>query len=393
MSDWRFTSAFIIGCSLLNLSLLTNLGPVTDQLCMLRMWSFHLCFVLALSPLLVKVWRVYKLTESARSARRLAITHQKTMLYTLPAILLQVLILALFSFLDPSLKETNVIIAGSISSQQSSCQHESKAFGIIQIIFEGGLVVIGCILAFKSRNMGSTLGESKQLLFAMYNVALVALVCVLMKYLLEIDQQYFYVIMTLGVFWATVFGSCAFVLPRLLKVQIEEKKRRSTQIGRHSSSTRNGSGRGSIGWIGSMYGSSLSNSRPSNNRDRSSNPRTSIRTRTRTPTPTWFVPRMVDVSSSTLTVSGELRMKASTHNLEGKLRMTNVFEDTQSYDSNDSKNRRETGEGKNEQKRDTPVTEDMISLNDIEAPEDHTIDYNEDHNNDDDVKKKNMTLK
>ncbi|MGK3754616.1 MAG: hypothetical protein ACI8RD_006925 [Bacillariaceae sp.] len=83
LSDWRFTSAFIIGCSLLNLSMLTNLGPSSNSICMLRMWSFHICFVLALSPLLVKVWRIYKLVGSAGRARRLSITNQKTAIYTL----------------------------------------------------------------------------------------------------------------------------------------------------------------------------------------------------------------------------------------------------------------------------------------------------------------------
>lgn len=40
-ADWRFTCAFIFGCSILNLSSYTLLGENTNQLCMLRMWSFH----------------------------------------------------------------------------------------------------------------------------------------------------------------------------------------------------------------------------------------------------------------------------------------------------------------------------------------------------------------
>lgn len=43
-ADWRFTCAFIAGCSVLNLSSLTLLGQNSDELCMLRMWSFNLLF-------------------------------------------------------------------------------------------------------------------------------------------------------------------------------------------------------------------------------------------------------------------------------------------------------------------------------------------------------------
>ena len=83
MSDWRFTSAFILGCALLNLTTLTYIGPATDQNCMLRMWSFHLVFVLAITPLLVKVWRIWKLVGSADRAVRLSITNLKALLYTM----------------------------------------------------------------------------------------------------------------------------------------------------------------------------------------------------------------------------------------------------------------------------------------------------------------------
>lgn len=40
-ADWRFTSAFIIGCANLNLSSYTLLGANTNPSCMIRMWSFN----------------------------------------------------------------------------------------------------------------------------------------------------------------------------------------------------------------------------------------------------------------------------------------------------------------------------------------------------------------
>lgn len=226
LSDWRFTSAFILGCAFLNLATLTFLGQATDFTCTMRMWAFHFVFVLTLAPLLVKVWRIFKLVHSAGRAVRLSITNKKAMLYTMPAILLQALILTLFTIFDPAKRYTYVDIDGSSSSQHGVCRHDTPAFMITQVIFEGGLVLVGCVLAFKTRNLGSTLGEAKQLLFAMYNVAFVALIVLLMGKYLNIDQKSVYVIMTMGTFWATVFSSCAFVLPRILHVYREESMRR-----------------------------------------------------------------------------------------------------------------------------------------------------------------------
>lgn len=235
MSDWRFTSAFILGCAVLNLTTLTYFGPASDEMCMLRMWSFHFVFVLTLAPLLVKVWRIYKLVGSADRAIRLSITNRDALLYTMPAILLQALILTLFSIFDPSKAYTFVDIDGSSSYQHTVCKHDTIAFGLTQLIFEGGLVLTGCVLAWKTRNLGSTLGEAKQLLFAMYNVGLVALIVLLMGSFLRIDQKSVYVIMTVGIFWSTVFSSCAFVLPRLLQIQRNTVRRRPCSVNRPSS--------------------------------------------------------------------------------------------------------------------------------------------------------------
>lgn len=142
-----------------------------------------------------------------------------------PAIAVQVLILTLFSILDPSVPYTSVEIDGSSSYQHIVCKHSTHGFTITQLLFEGGFIFVGCVLAFLTRNLGEALGEAKQLLFAMYNIALVALIVLLLGAFLSIDQKSVYVIMTVGVFWATVFSSCAFVLPRLMQVQNDSRRR------------------------------------------------------------------------------------------------------------------------------------------------------------------------
>eukprot|EP00567_Pseudictyota_dubia_P008211 CAMPEP_0197434494 /NCGR_PEP_ID=MMETSP1175-20131217/2209_1 /TAXON_ID=1003142 /ORGANISM="Triceratium dubium, Strain CCMP147" /LENGTH=133 /DNA_ID=CAMNT_0042963237 /DNA_START=25 /DNA_END=427 /DNA_ORIENTATION=- len=48
---------------------MTLVGPNTDALCLTRLWSFHLLFVIALAPLLVKVYRMHRLVGKRRLNR------------------------------------------------------------------------------------------------------------------------------------------------------------------------------------------------------------------------------------------------------------------------------------------------------------------------------------
>ena len=131
--------------------------------------------------------------------------------------------LTLASILDPPLKVDDVEISGSASTRSIFCGHERLFFIITQAIYLGGLTICGCVLAYKSRNLGSSVGEAKQMFFAMYNIALVALIVLVLRYPLKIDSKSFNIVMTLGICWGTVFSGATFVLPRLLQIKENEK--------------------------------------------------------------------------------------------------------------------------------------------------------------------------
>ena len=67
--------------------------------------------------------------------------------------------------------------------------------------------------------MDPKFGEAKQLIFALYNIAFTAVVIVAISLSADMEQNGFYVLQSIGVFWASVFSSCAFVLPRLLEMK------------------------------------------------------------------------------------------------------------------------------------------------------------------------------
>jgi len=216
-SDYRFTGAFIMNCGLFNLACLSFMGGNTDELCLLRMWLVHFFFVVTLAPLLVKTYRMYVLVGKP-GLKRQKISHFKTALMMVPFILIEVAILLIFTFVDPS-KETSLIEQdASTVTYRVVCAHETIAFTTVQLAYEGAILVVGCFLAYKTRNMKDDFGECKQLLLAMYNIALIASIIIVLAYVAELYGK-LRILVTVGVCWSTIFSSGVFVLPRLLQVQ------------------------------------------------------------------------------------------------------------------------------------------------------------------------------
>jgi hypothetical protein len=224
-ADWRFTCAFIFGCALLNGSTFTLLGENTDTTCLLRMWFFHFFFVLALAPLFVKVWRMKQLVGPSK-LRRKSISNTQAAVYTLPMILMQVAILITFTFVDPPQQTEQIENVDGVIVQSIVCEADTDAFFIVQLVFDAGFVLAGCILAYKTRNLDPQFGEAKQLIFAMYNIALVGMIIIIVASVAEIDPNGRSVLQAVGVFWGTVFSSAAFVLPRIMQVRHDERERK-----------------------------------------------------------------------------------------------------------------------------------------------------------------------
>jgi hypothetical protein len=108
--------------------------------------------------------------------------------------------------------------------QRAVCEHETDAFLITVLIFEAGFVLVGCYLAYKTRNLGDDFGEATQLMFAMYNIAFVGVIIVLVVNVADMDRNGRSVLQAVGVWWGTVFSTAAFVLPRLAQVRQQRRE-------------------------------------------------------------------------------------------------------------------------------------------------------------------------
>jgi len=221
--DWRFTCAFVAGCGLLNVATFTLVGPNTDATCLVRMWFFHLLFVTALAPLFIKCWRMYMLTRP--TYQRTTISNTQAALYTLPFILLQTTVLLIFTFVDPP-KATEVFSTEDGFTRSIVCQANTPAFFIVEIVLEAGLVLVGCALAYLQRHMDEKFGESKQMLVAMYNIALVGVVVLVVISTADMYGSGEKLLLSIGILWGSVLSAASFVLPRIVQINRGQGLRR-----------------------------------------------------------------------------------------------------------------------------------------------------------------------
>ena len=220
LADWRFTSAFLMGCALLNISSFTFLGENTEALCLARMWVFHFLFALVLSPLFVKIYRMYRLVGTPNRNPAI-ISNPQAVAMSLPIVLVQVIILAIFTIVDPPTPEDIIVVEDTYVTQRVECTTDSNAFTFTVLGFECGLVLIGCVLAFITRNLDSGFGQAKELGFAMYNIAFIGAIIAVITFAMDIDMTGQIVLFSMGIFCGSVFSSAAFVLPRLIQSQQE----------------------------------------------------------------------------------------------------------------------------------------------------------------------------
>jgi hypothetical protein len=76
----------------------------------------------ALSPLFVKVWRMYTLVTASRGFVRVNVTHFQAFLYSLPICIVEFVILTIFSFVDPPRVAEVLGVGGGFGMQRITCE-------------------------------------------------------------------------------------------------------------------------------------------------------------------------------------------------------------------------------------------------------------------------------
>lgn len=223
-ADFQFTSAFILGSASLNLTIFAFLGTPSDTICLSRMWLFYMLTTTMLAPLFVKAYRTYSLLgRPVAKAMTVKINNRSAWIRTLPIIITQIVILVVFTFVDPPVVTETIDLDDTIPTKGLRCEHETLVFSFTQGGYDLVLLLTGCILAYMTRNVDPRFGDAKALFFAMYNIAFTTLMLSLIITFVDISESGRYSLQAIGIFWATVFSSAAFVLPRLTAAKKERK--------------------------------------------------------------------------------------------------------------------------------------------------------------------------
>ena len=78
--------------------------------------------------------------------KRQTISHKQTALMVVPFLAVEVMILLIFTFADPNEMEESFDITQSGVTHRIICAHDTWAFFSVQLIYQGGLVLVGCFL-------------------------------------------------------------------------------------------------------------------------------------------------------------------------------------------------------------------------------------------------------
>jgi len=144
-------------------------------------------------------------------------------------ILIQAIILLITTFRDPP-TVTVVVDIDELNPQKSiRCESETYLFAIMQGTYDICLLITGCVLAYLTRNIDPRFGDAKALFFAVYNIAFTTLMMALIIIFVDVSESGKFALQLIGVFWATVFSSAAFVVPRLMAAKQDRRKNLKTQ--------------------------------------------------------------------------------------------------------------------------------------------------------------------
>ena len=238
---WRaaqpvFLVGFAIAASCMSASTLIYLGENTTTACAARPWLFNICFTLMFAFLFVKVHRVAIIFNNP-SMKKVRMTIASMFGRILLLVIIDVVLQTVWMVVDP-VKPTVIIDIGAQGAyvERIICSSDSPALNGLTIGYKALLILWGCLLAYKTRNVHSAFAESKMILTVMYNIALVGLIVLLLYNFLDatiaskVLIHSFGVLSVISVSCTLVFGPRAYQLYKSGDIDMQELVRQQTMM-------------------------------------------------------------------------------------------------------------------------------------------------------------------
>lgn len=168
---------------------------VLKRACMSQMWLLNLGITLVIAPLMTKTYRIYKLFSN-KSLSRTNLTNTRLVKYTCFFVLLDVLILLSWTFVDPP---KLVLTEVDHLEFQRQCHSNSNYWLTTVIFFKVIILAITATLAFKARKVSTAYNESTGLFSLFFLISIYFYLFLLFKIQIGIFVSV-YTIITMGTF-------------------------------------------------------------------------------------------------------------------------------------------------------------------------------------------------
>lgn len=168
--------------------------------------------------LFVKVWRVAKLFTNT-SMKKIKISNRLLFGVILRLLLVGIVILMVWTIVSPPKAVTKVETEAGVGEvQYVVCESDKSFLPTVALIWKSGLILYGCYLAYLTRNVDSRFSESKHIFLAIYNVAFVGGLTLLVSQYLGVETLTAVLLQALGTVWCSSTSLVALFVPKLLNL-------------------------------------------------------------------------------------------------------------------------------------------------------------------------------
>jgi Animal haem peroxidase/7 transmembrane sweet-taste receptor of 3 GCPR/DOMON domain len=202
--------AFILlGASLLLGGVLTLIKDAPNSAsCIAYIWLVGIGFAVFYAAQLAKAFRIWRVYTAATNFKKIAVTHRDAIGWISSATLIVVVYLALFTALGDPTAELRTTDYDDDKVQWQCVEPTGWWIGAVCGI--GVFVACGALLSLLSRKLPSGMGDAKPLALSLYNMLLVACICIPLGFVLAEFQVAVVLVKSIGPAFSAIFTLVAF---------------------------------------------------------------------------------------------------------------------------------------------------------------------------------------
>lgn len=198
---------------------------VTNATCALRVWLLVIGFVLCYGSVFVKEYRLWLIFDDKDLKSTVRVTDSSLLKVVLGGLFVELLIVMIWFIVTPFLKRVVVDLAKEEIAYRCTSL-VTPAFFWIVFALNMCILLIGCILAWLARNVPSNFNEAKQILFAIYNVAIIAIIVVILASVFRSSSEAVSLTVSIGLLFSSLVTLAILFIPKVRHVANKAAVRR-----------------------------------------------------------------------------------------------------------------------------------------------------------------------